>query len=138
MLWLIELLQSLRLQKSLNRRRDICFRAVSQASQIANSARADVMAVIDRDPACNRYMQPLLYFKGFLAVQAYRVSNWLWTDGQKDLAYFFQMRTSEVFGIDIHPAANIGKGLMIDHAHSIVVGETLLLVIMYLCFILLR
>ena len=104
--------------------RDICFRAVSQAPQIAISARADVMAVVDRDPACNRYMQPLLYFKGFLAVQAYRVSNWLWTDGQKDLAYFFQMRTSEVFGIDIHPAAKIGKGLMIDHAHSIVVGET--------------
>ena len=98
--------------------RDICFRAVSKAPQIANSARADVMAVVDRDPACSRYMQPLLYFKGFLAVQAYRVSNWLWTDGQKELAYFFQMRTSEVFGIDIHPAAKIGKGLMIDHAHS--------------------
>ena len=104
--------------------RDICFKAISQSPQIANSARADVMAVVDRDPACSRYMQPLLYFKGFLAVQAYRVSNWLWTDGQKDLAYFFQMRTSEVFGIDIHPAAKIGKGLMIDHAHSIVVGET--------------
>ena len=104
--------------------RDICFRAISQSPQIANSARADVMAVVDRDPACSRYMQPLLYFKGFLAVQAYRVSNWLWREGQKDLAYFFQMRTSEVFGIDIHPAAKIGKGLMIDHAHSIVIGET--------------
>jgi serine O-acetyltransferase len=104
--------------------RDICFKAISQDPQIANSARADVMAVVDRDPACSRYMQPLLYFKGFLAVQAYRVSNWLWIDGQQDLAYFFQMRTSEVFGIDIHPAAKIGKGLMIDHAHSIVVGET--------------
>ena len=82
------------------------------------------MAVVDRDPACNRYMQPLLYFKGFLAVQAYRVSNWLWINNQRDMACFFQMRTSEVLGIDIHPAAKIGKGLMIDHAHSIVIGET--------------
>jgi serine O-acetyltransferase len=69
-------------------------------------------------------MHPLLYFKGFLAVQSYRVSNWLWVNDKKDMAYFFQMRTSEVFGIDIHPAAKIGKGLMIDHAHSIVIGET--------------
>ena len=104
--------------------RDICSKAVSTDPQVANAARADVMAVVDRDPACIRYMQPLLYFKGFLAVQAYRVSNWLWINSQKDMAYFFQMRTSEVFGIDIHPAAKIGKGLMIDHAHSIVIGET--------------
>ena len=104
--------------------RDICSKAISKDPQITNAARADVMAVVDRDPACNRYMQPLLYFKGFLAVQAYRVSNWLWINSQRDMAYFFQMRTSEVFGIDIHPAAKIGKGLMIDHAHSIVIGET--------------
>ena len=104
--------------------RDICSKAISNDPQVANAARADVMAVVDRDPACNRYMQPLLYFKGFLAVQAYRVSNWLWHTNQRDMAYFFQMRTSEVFGIDIHPAAKIGKGLMIDHAHSIVIGET--------------
>ena len=104
--------------------RDICSKAISNDPQVANAARADVMAVVDRDPACNRYMQPLLYFKGFLAVQAYRVSNWLWNNSQRDMAYFFQMRTSEVFGIDIHPAAKIGKGLMIDHAHSIVIGET--------------
>ena len=104
--------------------RDICNKAISADPEVAIAARADVMAVVDRDPACNRYMQPLLYFKGFLAVQAYRVANWLWTNNQKDMAYFFQMRTSEVFGIDIHPAAKIGKGLMIDHAHSIVIGET--------------
>ena len=103
---------------------DICNKAISADPQVTNAARADVMAVVDRDPACNRYMQPLLYFKGFLAVQAYRVSNWLWNNNQRDMAYFFQMRTSEVFGIDIHPAAKIGKGLMIDHAHSIVIGET--------------
>ena len=104
--------------------RDICNKAIFAEPQLANAARADVMAVVDRDPACNRYMQPLLYFKGFLSVQAHRIANWLWINEQKDMAYFFQMRTSEVFGIDIHPAAKIGKGLMIDHAHSIVIGET--------------
>ena len=66
----------------------------------------------------------MLYFKGFQAVQSYRVAHWLWAEGRRDLAYFFQMRCSEVFGIDIHPAARIGQGIMIDHAHSIVIGET--------------
>ena len=66
----------------------------------------------------------MLYFKGFQAVQAYRIGHWLWGKGRKDLAYFVQMRVSEVFGVDIHPAARVGKGIMIDHAHSIVIGET--------------
>ena len=91
---------------------------------LGQAARADLMAVYDRDPACHRYLQPILYFKGYQAVQAYRVGHWLWAEGRKDLAYFFQTRISEQFGIDIHPAARIGKGLMIDHAHSIVIGET--------------
>jgi serine O-acetyltransferase len=82
------------------------------------------VAVYDRDPACHRFLQPLLYFKGFQAIQAYRVGHWMWGRGRKDIAYFIQMRVSEVFGIDIHPAARIGKGIMIDHAHSIVIGET--------------
>ena len=69
-------------------------------------------------------MQPILYFKGYQAVQSYRVAHWLWTKGRYDLAYFMQMRISEIFGIDIHPNAKIGKGIMIDHAHSIVIGET--------------
>lgn len=69
-------------------------------------------------------IQPLLYFKGYQALQAYRVGHWLWKRGRKDMAYFFQTRVSEVFGVDIHPAARIGKGIMIDHAHSIVIGET--------------
>jgi serine O-acetyltransferase len=88
------------------------------------AARADIEAVFERDPACHRMVQPLLFFKGFQAVQAYRVGHWRWIRGQKDLAYFMQMRISEVFGVDIHPAARIGQGLMIDHAHSIVIGET--------------
>ena len=75
-------------------------------------------------PACHRFIQPLLYFKGFQAVQAYRLGHWLWQQGRRDFAYFIQMRTSELFGVDIHPNARIGQGIMIDHAHSIVIGET--------------
>ena len=78
----------------------------------------------DRDPACDRFILPLLFFKGFQAIQAYRISHLLWREGRKDMARFFQMRSSEAFGVDIHPAAKIGKGIMIDHAHSIVIGET--------------
>jgi len=80
--------------------------------------------VFERDPACHRLMQPLLYFKGYQAIQSYRLGHWLWQQGRKDLAYFIQMRVSEMFGVDIHPAARIGRGIMVDHAHSIVIGET--------------
>ena len=103
---------------------DMCALAYANEPELALAARADIMATYDRDPACHRYMQPLLYFKGFQAVQAYRVAHYLWQDGRIDLAYVMQSRTSEVFGIDIHPNARIGKGLMIDHAHSVVIGET--------------
>ncbi len=91
---------------------------------IGAAARADLVAVYERDPACHSLLQPLLFFKGFQAVQAYRVGHWLWKQGRRDIAYFIQARVSEVFGIDIHPNAQIGQGLMIDHAHSIVIGET--------------
>jgi serine O-acetyltransferase len=104
--------------------REIADEAYQRAPHIAEDARADLVAVLDRDPACHRLLQPILYFKGFQAVQAYRIGHWLWLEDRKDLAYFIQMRVSEVFGIDIHPAAKIGKGIMIDHAHSIVIGET--------------
>lgn len=104
--------------------REIMDDAYDADPTLAEAARADLAAVYERDPACHRLIQPILYFKGFQAVQAYRIGHFLWTEGRKDLAYFFQMRVSEVFGIDIHPAARIGKGLMIDHAHSIVIGET--------------
>ena len=82
--------------------------------EIVQSARADFIAFYERDPAC----------KGFQAVQSYRVSNWLWNNNKRDLAYFIQSRCSEIYSIDIHPAAVIGKGLMVDHGHSIVIGET--------------
>ena len=104
--------------------REIGDEAHQDDAGLGQAARADIMAVYDRDPACHRFLQPLLYFKGFQAIQAYRVGHWLWMQGRKDLAYFVQMRVSEVFGVDIHPAARIGRGIMIDHAHSIVIGET--------------
>lgn len=104
--------------------REIGDEAFSDAPELGAAVRADLVAILDRDPACHGLLQPILYFKGFQAVQAYRVGNWLWRQGRKDLAYFFQMRVSEIFGIDIHPAAKIGVGIMIDHAHSIVIGET--------------
>lgn len=104
--------------------REIADEAYAEAPEIGQAARADIVAVYDRDPACHRFLQPMLYFKGFQALQAYRVAHWLWSIGRRDMAYFIQMRVSEVFGVDIHPAARIGRGIMIDHAHSIVIGET--------------
>ncbi len=104
--------------------REFADEAYEQDSSIGQAARADIMAVFERDPACHRFLQPVLFFKGFQAVQAYRIGHWLWKSGRRDLAYFVQMRVSEVFGVDIHPNARLGKGIMIDHAHSIVIGET--------------
>jgi serine O-acetyltransferase len=104
--------------------REIVDEALASDPEIGQAARADIVAVYERDPACHRFLQPMLYFKGFQALQGYRIGHWLWTEGRQDLAFFFQMRISELFGVDIHPAARIGKGIMIDHAHSIVIGET--------------
>ena len=104
--------------------REIADEAMRSDPTIGYAIRADIVAVEERDPACHRYIQPILFFKGFLAIQSYRIAHWLWKQGRKDLAYFYQMRTSEVFGVDIHPGARIGRGIMIDHAHSIVIGET--------------
>ena len=103
---------------------EIVDEAYKQDPDLIAQSRADLVAIYDRDPACHRLVQPVLYFKGYLAVQAYRIAHYLWTAGQRDLAYFFQMRSSEIFGIDIHPGAKLGRGIMIDHAHSIVIGET--------------
>jgi serine O-acetyltransferase len=86
--------------------------------------RADLCAVYDRDPACNRFIEPLLYFKGFHAIETHRLANWLYNSGQLDLALFLQSRASEVFQVDIHPAVPMGKGIFFDHATGIVVGGT--------------
>lgn len=104
--------------------RELCDQAFADRPEIGIAARADIMAIRDRDPFCHRMVQPLMYFKGFLGVQAYRVSHWLWKNGRLDLAMFIQMRVSELFSMDINPGARIGRGLMIDHAHAIVIGET--------------
>lgn len=104
--------------------REVADEAYRDDPSLAQAARTDMVAVLERDPACHRLMQPILFFKGFQALQCYRVAHWLWRKGRSDMAYFVQMRVSEVFGVDIHPAAKIGRGIMIDHAHSIVIGET--------------
>jgi serine O-acetyltransferase len=104
--------------------REVVEQAYEADPSLIAAARADLVAIYERDPACHRLLQPILYFKGYQAVQAYRVGHYLWQQGQHDLAYFIQMRVSEIFGVDIHPAARIGRGIMIDHAHSIVIGET--------------
>ncbi|MCC6006888.1 MAG: serine O-acetyltransferase [Rhodobacteraceae bacterium] len=104
--------------------REIADEAHAADSALGAAARADMVAVFDRDPACTRLIEPLLYFKGFIALQSYRVAHWLHSQGRRDLAHFIQMRMSELFSIDIHPAARVGRGIMIDHAHSIVIGET--------------
>lgn len=104
--------------------RELADEAIASDPEFANATRADLVAILDRDPACHRLMQPLLFFKGFQAIQSYRLGHWLWKNDRRDLAYFIQMRISEVFGVDIHPGARIGRGMMIDHAHSVVIGET--------------
>ncbi|WP_420563582.1 serine O-acetyltransferase [Thalassobaculum sp.] len=98
--------------------------AVHGDATVGAAVRADLSAVFERDPACNSYLEPFLYYKGFQAIQAYRVAHWLWGQGRQALAFYLQSRISEVYGVDIHPAAQIGRGIMIDHATSVVVGET--------------
>ncbi len=98
--------------------------AIADDPAIGEAFRADIAAIYDRDPACHRYLEPVFYFKGFHAVQTHRLAHWLWNQGRKDFAYNLQSRTSQIFQIDIHPAVSIGKGIMLDHGHSIVMGET--------------
>ena len=91
---------------------------------ISEAAIADILAIKARDAAVNDYLTPLLHFKGFHAVQVHRMAHYLWVHGRHQLALFLQSRNSASFGVDIHPAARIGKGVMFDHATGIVVGET--------------
>jgi serine O-acetyltransferase len=98
--------------------------ALDAEPDIGHAARADIVATFDRDPACHRYIDPLLYFKGYQALQTYRMAHRLWDMGRKDFAYYLQSRSSMISTLDIHPAARIGRGVMIDHGHDIVIGET--------------
>ena len=93
-------------------------------SNIVANIQTDILAIKDRDAACNSLTTPLLFFKGFHALQTYRVANWLWQHERKSLALYLQGQMSLSFGVDIHPAARIGAGIMLDHATGLVVGET--------------
>jgi serine O-acetyltransferase len=99
-------------------------RAYADNPGIGDALQADILAVFDRDPACERLIEPFLYFKGFHAIQAQRLSHWLWHNDDRDFALYLQSRSSEVFQTDIHPAAKFGKGIFLDHATGLVVGET--------------
>lgn len=104
--------------------REIIEGALAKDPAIGEAVRADIRAVYERDSACNYYNLPFLYFKGFQALQCYRIAHWLWGQGRFSLAYFFQSQIALTFSVDIHPAAKIGKGIMFDHGTGIVVGET--------------
>ena len=104
--------------------REIADEAYAADPGIVDKAEADLRATFERDPACKGYVQPMLYFKGFLALQSHRVAHWLWGQGRETLAFYLQSRVSELFQVDIHPAASIGKGAFFDHGTGIVIGET--------------
>lgn len=92
--------------------------------QWAEIMRVDIAAVYDRDPACTRFIEPILYFKGFHALQTHRLAHWAWHNGRKDFALYIQSRVSQVFQIDINPQSKFGRGIFIDHGTGIVVGAT--------------
>ena len=98
--------------------------ALEAEPSIGNDFRADIVATIDRDPAAHRFIEAVLYFKGFHALVTHRLEHWLWGRNRKDFAYYLQSRSSEVFQTDIHPAARIGRGIFLDHATGLVIGET--------------
>jgi serine O-acetyltransferase len=99
-------------------------RATAADPQIGQALRADIAAVVERDPACERFIEPFLYFKGFHAIQTHRLAHWLWGNGERDFALYLQSRSSDVFQTDIHPAVPFGSGIFLDHATGLVVGET--------------
>jgi serine O-acetyltransferase len=104
--------------------REIAEEAYASDPTLVSIAEDDLKAVFERDPACKGYVQPFLFFKGFLALQTHRVAHWLWREGRDTLAFYLQSRTSELFQVDIHPATRIGRGIFMDHGTGIVIGET--------------
>ncbi|QOI10871.1 serine O-acetyltransferase [Blochmannia endosymbiont of Colobopsis nipponica] len=104
--------------------REIIEEAYILNPKIVCYAARDISVILQRDPVVNLYSTPFLYFKGFHALQAYRISHWLWYQNRCALAIYFQNKISVSFGVDIHPAARIGCGIMLDHATGIVIGET--------------
>jgi serine O-acetyltransferase len=104
--------------------REIFDQALKADPEIGAATRADLSAVFERDPACHSYVEAFLFYKGFHALQCYRIGHWLWAQNRDGMALFFQSRISELFDVDIHPAAKLGRGIMIDHATGVVIGET--------------
>ena len=104
--------------------RSVIKEAMNSSKEILNGTVSDLLAAKERDPSCKYLSEPLLFFKGFKALQSHRVASWLWASSRHTLAHYFQSRTSEVYGVDIHPAAKLGKGIMIDHGTGVVIGET--------------
>ena len=104
--------------------REIIEDAYQNERSLIHAAEIDIKAIRDRDPACNSFSSPLLFFKGFHALQSHRVAHWLWSQERHSLAFYFQNQISAIFGVDIHPAAALGCGIMLDHATGLVVGET--------------
>ena len=104
--------------------REIAQEAYAHDPSLIETAQADLQAVFERDPACRGYMQPFLFFKGFLALQTHRIAHWLWQQNRETLAFYLQSRESEMFNVDINPATRIGKGVFVDHGTGIVIGET--------------
>ena len=101
------------------------FEAFQEDSVAAESVRGDLIAVRDRDPACRSLLPVFLYMKGFLAISCHRLAHYLWTQAdRKDLAVYLQSLVSEIYTVDIHPAAQFGKGILLDHATGFVAGET--------------
>jgi len=98
--------------------------ALAEDATIGAAFRIDIAAVVDRDPATARYIEPVLYYKGFHAIEIHRLANWLWRQGRSDAARYLQSLSSEVFQTDIHPAVPVGKGVFLDHATGLVIGET--------------
>jgi serine O-acetyltransferase len=101
--------------------------AIDDQPVLGEIFRADIVAIADRDPATNRLIEPVLYYKGFHAIQTHRLAHWLLGKGRKDFALYLQSRSSVVFQCDINPAARIGRGIFLDHATGLVVGETALI-----------
>ncbi len=94
---------------------------------IGEAARADISAFIERDPAAGRLLEPFLFFKGYAAIQTHRLAHWLWNAGKRNIALYLQSRSSEIFQTDIHPGAQLGKAIFLDHATGFVAGETVVI-----------
>jgi len=104
--------------------REIFDAAIAADASFGQAVRADLSAVFERDPACHSYLDAFLFYKGFHALECHRAAHWLWREGREAMALFLQSRISQLFAVDVHPAAKIGRGIMFDHATGIVIGET--------------